>query len=219
MGHGALAERALAAVFPSRSRFPYAVTVRTNVAASSGSTSMASICAASLALPDCGVPLRAPVAGSSIGLAGDTLLTDPTGTEDHFGSMDCKVAGTERGMTAAQVDVKGDGVSLEVLGEAFMRASTARREILGHMDSCVLIGDCEPRRPRSSDAPFLLVDDDVVVASAASSVKTARRRPGPRPRPRPTTSAMATAHGFGDGPRPRVVATATATAPDPESDA
>ena len=137
--------------------------VRTNVAASSGSTSMASVCAASLALHDCGVPLRAPVAGSSIGLSGSTLLTDPTGTEDHFGSMDCKVAGTERGATAAQVDVKGDGVSLEVLGEAFSRASTARREILGHMDSCVLNGDREPRRPRSSDAPFLLVDDDDVV--------------------------------------------------------
>ena len=110
---------------------------------------MASICAASLALHDCGVPLRAPVAGSSIGLSGSTLLTDPTGTEDHFGSMDCKVAGTERGVTAAQVDVKGAGVSLEVLGEAFGRATTARREILGHMDSCVLNGDREPRRPRS----------------------------------------------------------------------
>ena len=167
VGHGALAERALAAVFPSRSRFPYATVVRTNVAASSGSTSMASICAASLALHDCGVPLRAPVAGSSIGLSGSTLLTDPTGTEDHFGSMDCKVAGTERGATAAQVDVKGDGVSLEVLGEAFSRASTARREILGHMDSCVLSGDREPRRPRSSDAPFLLVDDDDVVEAPA----------------------------------------------------
>ena len=80
--------------------------------------------------------------------------------------MDCKVAGTERGATAAQVDVKGDGVSLEVLGEAFSRASTARREILGHMDSCVLSGDREPRRPRSSDAPFLLVDDDDVVEAA-----------------------------------------------------
>ena len=127
---------------------------------------MASVCAASLALHDCGVPLRAPVAGSSIGLSGSTLLTDPTGTEDHFGSMDCKVAGTERGATAAQVDVKGNGVSLEVLGEAFARASTARREILGHMDSCVLNGDREPRRPRSSDAPFLLVDDDDVEAPA-----------------------------------------------------
>ena len=194
VGHGALAERALAAVFPSRSRFPYAVTTRTNVAASSGSTSMASVCAASLALHDCGVPLRAPVAGASIGLADKTLLTDPTGTEDHFGSMDCKVAGTERGVTAAQVDVKGDGVSLEVLGEAFGRASTARREILGHMDSCVLNGDREPRRPRSSDAPFLLVDDDVVEAPAPEEPSPpsflqrlfgAKTEPAPEPEPEP----------------------------------
>jgi len=187
VGHGALAERALASVFPHRTRFPYATTVRTSVTASSGSTSMAAVCAASLALHDCGVPLKAPVGAASVGLAGDTLLVDPTGTEDHFGSMDCKVAGTRVGATAAQVDVKGDGVPLAVLAAAFGKAAAARREVLVAMDACALGGEGlrVPHMPK--DAPFALVHDAAVKEAPAPAAPSFLQRlfGGAAPAPAP----------------------------------
>ena len=221
VGHGALAERALASVFPNRTRFPYATTVRTSVTASSGSTSMAAVCAASLALHDCGVPLKAPVGAASVGLAGDALLVDPTGTEDHFGSMDCKVAGTRLGATAAQIDVKGDGVPLAVLAAAFGKASDARREVLVKMDACALGGEGirVPQMPK--DAPFALVHDAAVKeAPAAAAAPSFLQRlfggaePAPAPAPtetrprkgkRPPTAAAPRARLKRHAPRVAVV--------------
>ena len=142
MGHGALAERAVAAVFPrgaAAANWPYVVRVVAETTASDGSSSMASVCAASLALADAGVPLRTHVAGVSIGLvlsqdqSRATLLTDILGLEDHAGDMDFKVAGSSTGITAAQLDVKPAGVPLAVLLAALPRAASARTSILSVM--------------------------------------------------------------------------------------
>ena len=134
IGHGALAERAIEAVLPSQEEFPYAIRVVSEVLSSNGSTSMASTCGSTLALMDAGVPIKAPVAGIAIGLMtlGDKykILTDIIGMEDFAGDMDFKVAGTEKGITAMQLDVKVDALTDEMIGEVFDRAKKARMEIL-----------------------------------------------------------------------------------------
>lgn len=134
IGHGALAERALEAVLPSLEEFPYAIRVVSEVLSSNGSTSMASACGSTLALMDAGVPITAPVAGIAIGLMtlGDKykILTDIIGLEDFAGDMDFKVAGTENGITAIQLDVKKDALTDEMVAEVFARAKKARLEIL-----------------------------------------------------------------------------------------
>lgn len=137
MGHGFLVEKALTPVIPSKLLFPYTIRVVSESVASNGSTSQASICAATVALLDGGVPLSSPVAGISIGLMIDTvdknkytLLTDIQGPEDHYGDMDFKVGGTINGITAIQLDVKVDGVPPAILKEALVRAQTARLQIL-----------------------------------------------------------------------------------------
>ena len=141
IGHGMLAEKALSPLIPDLEEFPYAIRVVSEVLSSNGSTSMASVCASSLALLDAGVPLKRNVAGISIGLLtkdSDYLtLVDIQGVEDHYGEMDFKVAGTEKGITAIQMDVKNDGISLDILKTALEKAKKARLEILNKMNQTI----------------------------------------------------------------------------------
>jgi len=137
VGHGALAERALTAVLPSPENFPYAIRLVSEILESNGSSSMATVCAGSLAMMDAGVPIEAPVAGIAMGLIkeGDdfTILSDILGDEDHLGDMDFKVAGTEAGVTALQMDIKIRGISKEIMKQALEQARAGRLHILGEM--------------------------------------------------------------------------------------
>ncbi|UOQ43011.1 polyribonucleotide nucleotidyltransferase [Halobacillus salinarum] len=137
IGHGALGERALEQVVPSENEFPYTIRLVSEVLESNGSTSQASICASTLAMMDAGVPIKSPVAGIAMGLvkSGDdyTILTDIQGMEDALGDMDFKVAGTEKGVTALQMDIKIEGLSREILQEALEQAKKGRMEILASM--------------------------------------------------------------------------------------
>jgi polyribonucleotide nucleotidyltransferase len=137
IGHGALAERALVPVIPSIEDFPYTVRVVSDIFESNGSSSMASVCGSSLSLMDAGVPIARPVAGIAMGLIKEgedyIVLTDIAGVEDHLGDMDFKVAGTDRGITALQMDIKISGVTFEILRDALAQAGDARRFILGRM--------------------------------------------------------------------------------------
>jgi polyribonucleotide nucleotidyltransferase len=141
IGHGALAERALVAVVPSIEEFPYTIRVVSDILESNGSSSMASVCGSSLSLMDAGVPIRRPVAGIAMGLIkeGDDyiVLTDIAGVEDHLGDMDFKVAGTEQGITALQMDIKISGVTFEILRDALGQAKRARTHILGLMADAI----------------------------------------------------------------------------------
>ena len=156
-GHGALAERALIPVLPSTEEFPYAIRTVSEVLSSNGSTSQGSICGSTLALMDAGVPIKAPVAGISCGLVteGDRHITftDIQGIEDFFGDMDFKVGGTKKGITAIQVDIKNDGLTYQIIEEAFEKTRTARLEIL---DEIMLPAIAEPRPEVSPYAPKML---------------------------------------------------------------
>jgi polyribonucleotide nucleotidyltransferase len=156
IGHGALGERALEPIIPSEKDFPYTIRLVSEVLESNGSTSQASICGSTLALMDAGVPIKAPVAGIAMGLvkSGDnyTVLTDIQGMEDHLGDMDFKVAGTAKGVTALQMDIKIEGLSREILEEALQQAKKGRMQILGHMLSTI----SEPRTDLSAYAPKIL---------------------------------------------------------------
>jgi polyribonucleotide nucleotidyltransferase len=153
IGHGALAERALAPMVPSIEDFPYSIRVVSDILESNGSSSMASVCGSSLSLMDAGVPIKRPVAGIAMGLIkeGDDyiVLTDIAGVEDHLGDMDFKVAGTERGITALQMDIKITGVTFDILRDALAQAKDARTFILGKMAD--VIGT--PREQLSQFAP------------------------------------------------------------------
>ncbi len=137
VGHGALAERAILQVLPDEEEFPYSIRVVSEILESNGSSSQASICAGIMSLMAAGVPIKSPVAGIAMGLIMDgkkyTILTDIQGLEDHFGDMDFKVAGTKKGITALQMDIKIDGITKEILKEALLQAKTGRMEILNHM--------------------------------------------------------------------------------------
>jgi polyribonucleotide nucleotidyltransferase len=141
IGHGALAERALVPVVPSIEEFPYTIRVVSDIFESNGSSSMASVCGSSLSLMDAGVPIKRPVAGIAMGLIkeGDDyiVLTDIAGVEDHLGDMDFKVAGTDRGITALQMDIKISGVTFEILKDALTQAHKARTFILGKMADAI----------------------------------------------------------------------------------
>lgn len=140
VGHGALAERAILPVLPSEEEFPYAIRAVSEVLSSNGSTSQASVCASSLALMDAGVPLKAPVAGTAMGLIQDpesgkiVVMTDIQGLEDFLGDMDFKVSGTEKGITAIQMDIKIKGINKEILERALAQALRGRLHILGKMN-------------------------------------------------------------------------------------
>ena len=157
IGHGALAERALEPVIPSVEEFPYALRLVSEVLSSNGSTSQGSICGSTLALMDAGVPIKAPVAGISCGLIteGDRWMTmvDIQGLEDFFGDMDFKVAGTHEGITAIQMDIKIDGLTPEIIKEAFEKTRKARLYIL---DDIILKAIPEPRAELSKYAPKML---------------------------------------------------------------
>jgi polyribonucleotide nucleotidyltransferase len=156
IGHGCLAERSVSPVIPTPEKFPYTIRIISDILESNGSSSMASVCSATLSLMDAGVPIAQPVAGISIGLVDEgekfTLLTDIMGDEDHFGDMDFKVAGTGRGVTGIQLDLKTDGISEEIIRQTLDQALVARKELLREMLT-------EIRRPRgevSATAPKLV---------------------------------------------------------------
>lgn len=160
VGHGALAERALVPVIPSKEEFPYTIRVVSEILSSNGSTSQGSICGSTLALMDAGVPIKKPVAGISTGLITDeenpenyVVITDIQGIEDFFGDMDFKVGGTKDGITAIQVDIKVDGLSYEVIEEAFSRTKKARAYIL---DEIMLKQIEKPRDQISEYAPRII---------------------------------------------------------------
>ena len=154
IGHGALAERALVPVIPPVDEFPYTLRLVSEVLASNGSSSMASVCGSTLALMDTGVPIKAPVAGVAMGLIkeGDTyaILTDIQGAEDHLGDMDFKVAGTEAGITALQMDIKISGITAQIMREALAQAKIARTSILNEMLAVIPAPNTElkPHVPR-----------------------------------------------------------------------
>lgn len=156
IGHGALAERALVPVLPAEEEFPYAMRLVSEVLESNGSSSMASVCGSTLSLMDAGVPIKAPVAGVAMGLVTQgehyTILTDIQGMEDALGDMDFKVAGTAKGVTAIQMDIKIDGLSREILEEALTQAHTGRLHIMNKMTECI----AEPRPELSAYAPIIL---------------------------------------------------------------
>lgn len=160
IGHGALAEKALVPVLPSVEEFPYAIRVVSEILSSNGSTSQGSICASTLALMDAGVPIKKPVTGISTGLITDendpsryVVITDIQGIEDFFGDMDFKVGGTRDGITAIQVDIKVDGLSYEIIAEAFERTAKARKYIL---DDIMAPQIAEPRKEISKYAPKII---------------------------------------------------------------
>ena len=165
IGHGRLARRGVAAMLPSQDAFPYTIRVVSEITESNGSSSMASVCGASLALMDAGVPVKAPVAGIAMGLVkeGDkfAVLTDILGDEDHLGDMDFKVAGTDKGVTALQMDIKINGITEEIMEIALEQALEARLNILGQMNQVI----AQPRAELSENAPTMLsmkIDPDKI---------------------------------------------------------
>jgi polyribonucleotide nucleotidyltransferase len=157
IGHGALAEKALVPILPSKEAFPYTIRIVSEAFSSNGSTSMGSVCGSTLALMDAGVPISAPVAGIASGLMmrdakNYKVLTDIQGPEDHHGDMDFKVAGTRKGITAIQMDVKVDGIPLPILAEAFVKAKSARERILDVIEKEI----ATPRPDISPNAPKII---------------------------------------------------------------
>ncbi len=156
IGHGALAERALLAVIPPETEFPYTIRLVSEVLESNGSSSMASVCGSTLSLMDAGVPIKAPVAGVAMGLVTDgenyTILTDIQGMEDALGDMDFKVAGTTKGVTAIQMDIKISGLSREILSDALQQAHEGRMHIMEKMMECI----SAPRENMSAYAPRII---------------------------------------------------------------
>ncbi len=156
IGHGALAERALEPVIPPNDEFPYSIRIVSEVLSSNGSTSQASVCASTLALMDAGVPIKAPVAGIAMGLIKEessvTVLSDIQGMEDFYGDMDFKVAGTAKGITAIQMDIKIHGINEEILTKALNQAKEGRMFILGKMLEII----SEPRQELSEYAPRII---------------------------------------------------------------
>ncbi len=153
IGHGRLARRGVEAVIPSEEEFPYAIRAVSEITESNGSSSMASVCGTSLALMDAGVPVKAAVAGVAMGLIleqdGYAVLTDILGDEDHLGDMDFKVAGTRKGVTTFQLDIKIGGLTKEIMREALKQANAARMHILDEMDKCI----SKPREGIAEHAP------------------------------------------------------------------
>jgi len=156
IGHGALAERAIQSILPSNEKFPYTIRIVSEVLESNGSSSMATVCGATLSLMDAGVPIKAPVAGIAMGLILENgeaaVLSDILGDEDHFGDMDFKVAGTAEGVTAIQMDIKTGGLSREIMGRVLDQSREGRLYILGKMKETI----AEPRKDLSRHAPRIV---------------------------------------------------------------
>jgi len=156
IGHGALAEKSLKAVMPTSEKFPYTIRIVSDILESNGSSSMATVCAATLSLMDAGVPIKAPVSGIAMGLVKEknkeVLLTDIAGVEDHYGDMDFKVAGTQKGITAIQMDLKIEGISLDLIKKILDQAHKARLEILKKMSEII----SKPKASISKYAPRIM---------------------------------------------------------------
>lgn len=177
IGHGRLAKRSLMAVLPTAAEFPYVLRVVSEITESNGSSSMASVCGASLALMDAGVPLKAPVAGVAMGLIKDNdrfaVLTDILGDEDHLGDMDFKVAGTSKGVTALQMDIKITGITKEIMEQALEQAHAGRTHILGVMNNAL----SESRVELSEHAPRIttmkVAEDKIrtIIGKGGSTIK------------------------------------------------
>lgn len=185
VGHGALAEKALAMVLPTAMEFPYTIRIVSESMASNGSTSQASICASTLALMDAGVPIKAPVAGIAMGLMYESddkykILTDIQGPEDHHGDMDFKIAGTKNGVTAIQLDVKVEGVPIKILGEAMLQAKAARVSIIDRIEKEIPA----PRAEISPNAPKILIiriepsKIGLVIGGGGKTIKDIKERTG-----------------------------------------
>jgi len=178
IGHGALAERALLPVVPPEAEFPYTIRLVSEVLSSNGSTSMASVCGSTLALMDTGVPIKAPVSGIAMGLVKDgdeyRVLTDIQGLEDHLGDMDFKVAGTRKGITALQMDIKVKGISYEIMAKALAQAKEARFFILDKMLEVLPEArpDLSPYAPRIT---IVNIDPEMIGAIIGPGGKTIRR--------------------------------------------
>ena len=175
IGHGNLAERALKIMFPSEDQFPYTVRIISDILESNGSSSMATVCAGSLALMDAGVPIKKPVAGIAMGLIKEeekfAILSDILGNEDHLGDMDFKVAGTKEGITAFQMDIKIQGISFEIMEKALLQAKEGRYHILNIMNEAI----SEPRSSISPLAPRLItmqIETDQIGAVIGPGGKT-----------------------------------------------
>jgi len=185
VGHGALAEKALVPVLPSKEDFPYTIRIVSESMASNGSTSMASVCGSTLSLMDAGVPIKAPVAGIASGLMmidenNYKLLTDIQGPEDHHGDMDFKVAGTKNGITAIQMDVKVGGIPLKILSEALVSAEKARLQILDVIEKEI----STPRENISPNAPEIIMakikQDQIglVIGGGGKTIKEIKEKTG-----------------------------------------
>jgi polyribonucleotide nucleotidyltransferase len=178
IGHGALAERALMPVLPSQEDFPYTIRVVSEALSSNGSTSMASVCGSTLSLMDAGVPIKAPVAGIAMGLVKEgakyAILTDIQGVEDHQGDMDFKVAGTARGITALQMDIKIKGITPEIMGQALTQAREARQQVLDVITACLPAPrpDLKPFAPRMT---ILKIDPEKIGAVIGPGGKVIRK--------------------------------------------
>lgn len=184
IGHGALAEKALLPIIPSKEIFPYTIRLVSETMSSNGSSSMGSVCASTLALMDGGVPILRPVAGiaSGVMIMGDkyTLLTDIQGPEDEFGDMDFKVAGTELGVTAIQMDVKVDGISIKILTEALEKARLARIHILDTMNQTISMPRTKisPRAPEIVSLQILPEQIGLVIGSGGKTINNIKTETG-----------------------------------------
>ena len=178
IGHGILAERSLMAVLPSEEKFPYTIRIVSDILESNGSSSMASVCGASLSLMDAGIPISAPIAGIAMGLVKEgekfVILTDIQGLEDHLGDMDFKLAGTRKGVTALQMDIKIKGISLGILKEVIQKAKIGRLFILSKMEQVI----SNPRKEVSPHAPkisILQINPDKIREVIGAGGKTIRK--------------------------------------------
>jgi polyribonucleotide nucleotidyltransferase len=186
IGHGALAEKSLRPVLPTKEEFPYTIRIVSECLASNGSTSQATVCAGTLALMDAGVPIKKPVAGIAMGMMSDSkkgiykVLTDIQGPEDHHGDMDFKVAGTRDGVTGVQMDVKVDGVPLQVLAEAFAQAKQARLQILDTIMSAIPAprADISPRAPKILTLKVKVDQIGLVIGPGGKTINGIREKTG-----------------------------------------
>ena len=184
IGHGALAEKSVRVVLPSKEQFPYTIRIVSECLASNGSTSMATVCASTLALMDAGVPIKRPVAGIAMGMMSDgktyKVLTDIQGPEDHHGDMDFKVAGTSEGVTGVQMDVKVEGVPLNVLREAFAQAKKARLQILDVITAAIASPrpDISPRAPKILSTKVKVDQIGLVIGPGGKMINGIKDRTG-----------------------------------------
>ncbi len=184
MGHGALAERALEPVIPPESEFPYALRLVSEVLASNGSSSMASVCGSTLALMDAGVPIKAPVAGVAMGLVMENgkyvVLTDIQGAEDHLGDMDFKVAGTQTGITALQMDIKISGLTGKIMAEALEQARQARLFILGKIIETLPAPrpDLKPHAPRITTVKIPVDKIGAIIGPGGKNIRALQEETG-----------------------------------------